>query len=91
VAEEYDRSRHGPYGEWLRAKGVQARPQGWTHATHDQVREGHDRNGRRFKATTDQLGNDVIEHGRDQQSVVARPQTVTATIPTSTRESPDVQ
>ena len=91
MAEEYDRARHGPYGEWLRAKGVQTRPNGWTHATRDQPREYVGKDGRRVKDTTDQLGNRVIQHGRDQQSVAARPQTVTATIPTSTRESPDVQ
>ncbi|MEU7831365.1 MULTISPECIES: hypothetical protein [unclassified Nonomuraea] len=70
------------YAEWLRDKSPQTRPQGWTHATHDQVREGHDRTGRRFKATTDQLGNDVIQHGRDQQSVhIKSPETIFATIP----------
>ncbi|MFN2636880.1 MAG: hypothetical protein ABR585_07640 [Gemmatimonadaceae bacterium] len=57
------------YAEWLRDKAPQVRPDGWTHATHDTVREGYGRDGRRFKATTDQLGNDVVQHGRDQQSV----------------------
>jgi hypothetical protein len=69
VAEEYDRERHGPYGDWLKSKGVQTRPTGWTHATHDQVREGVGKDGRRFKSTRDQLGNDVVQHGSDQQSV----------------------
>lgn len=57
------------YAEWLQSKSPQVRAGGWTHATHDQTREGVGKDGRRFKATTDQLGNDVIEHGRDQQSV----------------------
>lgn len=57
------------YAEWLRDKSPQARPQGWTHATRDQVREGIGKDGRRYKATTDQLGNDTVQHGRDQQSV----------------------
>jgi hypothetical protein len=70
------------YAEWLKAKSPQTRPQGWTHATHDQTREGRDRAGQRFKATTDQLGNDVIQHGADQQSVhIKSPPTVTAKIP----------
>ena len=57
------------YAEWLKAKSPQTRPQGWTHATHDQTREGRDRAGQRFKAVTDQLGNEVVQHGQDQQSV----------------------
>lgn len=82
MAEMYDSSIHGPYGEWLKNKGVQARTQGWTHATHDQTREYVGKDGRRVKATTDQLGNDVVQHGRDQQSVhIKSPQTIFATIP----------
>lgn len=81
VAEEYDRAKHGPYGEWLKAKGVQTRTQGWSHATHDQTREYVGKDGRRVKDVTDQLGNRVVQHGADQQSVVARPQTITAHIP----------
>ncbi|MEV0830866.1 MULTISPECIES: hypothetical protein [Streptosporangiaceae] len=57
------------YAEWLKAKAPQTRPQGWTNATHDQVREGIGKDGRRYKATTDQLGNDTVQHGHDQQSV----------------------
>lgn len=92
MREEYDRSKHGPYAEWLKNKGVQTRPRGWTHATHDQTREGRDRAGQRFKATTDQLGNRVIQHGNDQQSVVATPQTVTAVLPASAAKgATDVQ
>lgn len=71
--EEYDPDVHGSYGAWLRSKSVQARPSGWTNATRDQVSEGRDREGRRYKRTTDQLGNDVIQHGDDQQSVIVRP------------------
>lgn len=66
---EYDPARWPSYGAYLRDKGVQARPSGWSHATHDQVREGRDEVGARFKAVTDQLGNEVIQHGADQQSV----------------------
>jgi hypothetical protein len=70
------------YAEWLQSKGTQTRAGGWTHATKDQIREGRDSQGRRFKATTDQLGNDVIQHGRDQQSVhIKSPETIFATIP----------
>lgn len=82
MAETYDRAKHGPYGDWLKNKGVQTRTQGWSHATRDQVREGRDSQGRRFKTTTDQLGNDTIQHGRDQQSVrIKSPETVVAKIP----------
>lgn len=82
TAEPYDPDKHGTYGAYLRSKNLQTRTQGWTHATRDQVHEGRDREGRRFKTTTDQLGNDVTEHGRDQQSVhIKSPQTVTSPIP----------
>jgi hypothetical protein len=93
VAEPYDPAVHGPYGRWLREKAVQARAGGWTNATKDQHREYVGKDGKRVKDTTDQLGNHVIQHGSDQQSVIASPQTVTAQIPVSalTRESPDVQ
>lgn len=93
MREEYDRAVHGSYGAWLRSKNLQTRTQGWSHATRDQVREGRDAQGRRFKDVTDQLGNHVIQHGNDQQSVVARPQSVTAQIPASAlkRESTHVQ
>lgn len=91
MREEYNPAKHGTYGEWLRSKNITTRPTGWTHATRDQVREGRDSQGRRFKDTTDQLGNHVIQHGHDQQSVIARPQTITAKIPASAVRSPDVQ
>ena len=82
MAETYDPDLHGPYGKWLREKAVQTRAGGWTNATKDQVAEGRDRSGRRFKRTTDQLGNDVVQHGDDQQSVHIRaPQTITSPIP----------
>jgi hypothetical protein len=72
----WDPSSGITFGEYCRSKNIQTRPQGWTSATRDQVVEGRDRSGRRFKRTTDQLGNDVIQHGDDQQSVIARPRTV---------------
>ncbi|MEU6709983.1 hypothetical protein ABZ897_00775 [Nonomuraea sp. NPDC046802] len=93
MREEYDPDVHGSYGEWLRSKNLQTRPQGWTHATHDQAREYVGKDGKRVKDVTDQLGNRVVQHGRDQQSVIARPQTVTAQIPASAlkRGTTDVQ
>lgn|GEM_PF-3888204 len=71
------------YAEWLRDKSPQIRPDGWTNATHDLVDEGvSKKDGRPFKRTTDQLGNDVIEHGCDQQSVhIKSPEAIFATIP----------
>lgn len=91
VVEEYDPARHGTYGAYLRGKHLQTRPTGWTHATRDQTREYVGKDGHRVKDTTDQLGNHVIQHGRDQQSVIARPQTVTAKIPASAlKRSTDV-
>lgn len=81
------------YAEWLQAKSPQARPRGWTHATHDQRREYVGKDGHRVKDVTDQLGNRVVQHGTDSQSVIARPQTVTAQIPAAAlkRETTDVQ
>lgn len=72
----WDPSSGITFGEYCRSKNIHTLPQGWTSATRDQVVEGRDRSGRRFKRTTDQLGNDVIQHGDDQQSVIARPRTV---------------
>lgn len=60
------------YAEWLRSKNLQARPAGWSHATHDQTREYVGKDGKRVKDTTDQLGNRVVQHGNDQQSVAIR-------------------
>lgn len=37
--------------------------------TKDRVREGHDGEGHRFKATTDELGNTVTERHGDRQDV----------------------
>ena len=68
-SEPYDPEVHGTYGAYLRAKHIHTRPRGWTSATRDIVREGRDKSGRRFKHTTDQLGNEVVQHGSDQQSV----------------------
>lgn len=83
---EYDPASD-TYGQWLRAKNIQTRPEGWTHATRDQVREYRsDKDGRRVHDRTDQLGNRVVQHGRDQQSVVIQNPVVTATVNTSTGE-----
>jgi hypothetical protein len=40
--------------------------------TRDQVREGRDESGQRFKATTDQLNNTVTERGHNRQDVQIR-------------------
>lgn len=69
---EYDPAKHGTYGEWLRSKGIQVRPGGWTWRTRDQVSEYRGKDGHPVKDTVDQLGNRVIQHGRDQQSVQIR-------------------
>lgn len=65
MREEYDRERHGPYGEWLKSKGVQTRAGGWTNATRDQVLVDTPSE----KRVLDQLGNEVRQYGRDQQDV----------------------
>ncbi|MGA4989889.1 hypothetical protein [Nonomuraea bangladeshensis] len=81
MREEYDPDRHGSYGAWLRSKGLHVRAGGWTHATHDQAREYVGKDGRRVKDVTDQLGNRVVQHGQDQQSVhIKSPETVHAVI-----------
>lgn len=52
--------------EWLekmRSIGAISRRSG------DRVREGRDRDGARFKATTDELGNTVTERAGDRQDV----------------------
>lgn len=92
LREPYDPEIHGTYGAYLRSKNIQARPSGWTWATRDQVREYVGRDGRRVKDTTDQLGNRVVQHGRDQQSAIVRPQKITAHVPASTiSRSTDVE
>lgn len=37
--------------------------------TRDRIREGRDTDGKRYKATTDQLGNVVTERAGDRQDV----------------------
>lgn len=92
MAEEYDPDKHGPYGRWLREKSIHTRAGGWTHATRDQVREGVGEDGRRFKVVTDQLGNDVIQHGQDQQSVhIKSTETIRATVTTTTSSGANEQ
>jgi hypothetical protein len=51
-----------PYtaADLTRLRSVQARPQGWTHATHDQRREYRDpESGHFVQVITDQLGNRI--------------------------------
>lgn len=57
VHEPYDEAKHGSYGAYLRAKGLQVRPAGWSWNTRDQVLE--DTPTRR--TVRDQAGNDVTE------------------------------
>lgn len=61
------------FGEYMRAKSIQVRPAGWTWTTRDQVAEGRNQAGERFKTTTDQLGNQVTERtdakGRQRKDV----------------------
>lgn len=83
----YDPESGLTYGEWLRSKNIHTRPQGWSHATRDQVREYRSgKDGRRVKVVTDQLGHDTIQHGRDQQSVHIKNPAVTATVNMTTGE-----
>ena len=69
----YDPEVDGPYADWLKGKGVQARPQGFSNATRDQVVEGRRDDGTRFKTVRDQLGNDVTDRtgpdGRERRDV----------------------
>ncbi|SEN90071.1 hypothetical protein [Nonomuraea pusilla] len=80
---EFDPEGGQTYGAWLRSKNIQARPQGWSYATKDQVREYSGKDGRPVKDVTDQLGNRVVQHGLDQQSVVIRNPVVTGTVEVS--------
>lgn len=66
---EYDPARDGPYGAWLRAKGIQIIPRGRTHATKDQVREGRTEDGVRWKRVRDQLGHEVTQYATGRQDV----------------------
>lgn len=59
-----------PYtaADLARMRSIQARPQGWTHATHDQRQEyRHPVTGELVKVITDQLGNRIRmrRHGQD--------------------------
>jgi hypothetical protein len=61
------------FGEYVLSKVVQVRPGGWTLTTRDQVTEGRNPAGERFKTVTDQLGNQVTERtdakGRQRKDV----------------------
>jgi len=82
---EYDPSRWPSYGAYLRDKNIQTRPGGWSTATHDRRREYRsEKDGRRVKVITDTLGNDTIQHGKDQQSVHLRQPVVRAVVSAST-------
>ncbi|MFI7448101.1 hypothetical protein ACIBQX_11435 [Nonomuraea sp. NPDC049714] len=90
MREEYDRERHGPYGEWLKSKGVQTRAGGWTNATRDQVLVDTPSE----KRVLDQLGNEVRQYGSDRQDVTIKNlETVRAVILASAmkKETTDVQ
>lgn len=57
------------FGEYMRDKGIQVRPSGWTWATRDQVVE----DSRTRKTVRDQAGHEVTERtderGRDHRDV----------------------
>lgn len=82
----YDPAEWPSYGAYLRAKKIQTRAGGWTSATRDQVSEGRDGDGRRYKRTTDQLGNHVIQHGADQQSVHIKAPCIEVALATSSEK-----
>lgn len=42
----------------------------------DQVREGRDADGHRYKAVTDELGHTVTQRAGDRQDVTIRPKTI---------------
>ena len=44
--------------------------------TRDRVREGRDGQGKRFKATTDELGHTVTQRAGDRQDVTINAQTI---------------
>src|SRR5690606_17456725 len=73
VAVPWDPDSGQTFGEYVRSKGVQVRPGGWTWTTRDQVTEGRNPAGERFKTVTDQLGNEVTERtdakGRQRKDV----------------------
>ena len=56
------------YGKWLRSKGVTVLSGGLS-ITKDNVKEGRDEEGNRFKATTDEIGNTVVEHNNKKDQV----------------------
>lgn len=56
------------YGKWLRSKNVTVLSGGLT-ITKDSTKEGRDENGDRFKATTDEIGNTVVEHNNKKDQV----------------------
>jgi hypothetical protein len=54
------------YGDRLRAKGIGILSRG---LTKNKVETGRDAQGARTKATTDELGNTVVEHNNKQDQV----------------------
>lgn len=58
-----------PFGEYMRAKGIQVRPSGWTWRTRDEVRQGRRPDGVAVKRTVDQLGHETTEHADGRRDV----------------------
>lgn len=58
--------RESEYGKRLRAKGIAVLSRG---LTRDKIEYGRDGEGSRTKATTDELGNTVVEHNNSKDQV----------------------
>ena len=54
------------YGQMLREKGIGVLSKG---LSKDKIQYGRDAEGARVKATTDQLGNTVVEHANSKDQV----------------------
>ncbi len=76
-----------PYtaADLARLRSIQARPQGWTHATHDQRREHKDdKSGHWVQVITDQLGNRIRRRWAGQDVKILNIPTVTIKVSRST-------
>lgn len=93
---EYDPARHGPYGEWLKNKGVRANFQGLAR-TERVIGEGTvprgEYAGQRFKTSQDELGNRVRERSESRgvstgQDVVIRAPKLTISMKATEERQP---
>lgn len=76
-----------PYtaADLARLRSIGVRPQGWTHATHDQRREYRDdQSGRFVQVVTDQLGNRVRRRWDGQDVKILNIPVVTIRVSRST-------